>query len=149
MPVEEKRRKLNLPKLPKFRFSFNHRRRLFLNIALILAFLLILSIFFTMKKYHDDKEKALFQSIYPQAQQYFSEGKGLATVNASLSQDSYKKAQTLLQNGETRNSIKDPKTINKLQSCSLKLKDHCKAILQDNQPMSHPVQPDKTFNPRY
>jgi hypothetical protein len=103
-PVEKKRKKLNLPKMPTFHFhfSFNHRRKLFLNIALILAFLLILSIFFTMKKYHDDKEKALFQSIYPQAQQYYSEGKGLATVNASLSQDSYKKAQTLLQNGEPK-----------------------------------------------
>jgi hypothetical protein len=103
-PVEEKRKKLNLPKMPTFhfRFSFNHRRRLFLNIALILAFLLILSIFFSMKKYYDDKDKALFQSIYPQAQQYYSEGKGLATVNASLSQDSYKKAQTLLQNGQSK-----------------------------------------------
>jgi len=95
---------LSLLTLPHFNFglSFNHRRRLFLNIALILAVLLIISIFFTIKKYHDDKERALFQSIYPPAQQDYSEGKGLTTVNASLSQNSYKKAQTLLQNGETK-----------------------------------------------
>lgn len=106
--AEEKKKPFSLPKMPalpafnRFHFSFNHRRRLFLNIALILTLLLILSIFFTVKKYHDDKEKALFQSIYPPAQQYYSEGKGLATVNASLSQDSYRKAQTLLNNGQSK-----------------------------------------------
>jgi len=104
-PIEQNYHKsLPIPKLPHFHLglSFNHRRRLFLNIALILAVLLLLSIFFTVKKYNDDKQRALFQSIYPPAQQYYSEGKGLSTVNASLSQNSYKKAQTLLQNGETK-----------------------------------------------
>src|ERR1700722_1329836 len=104
-PLEENSHKpISLLKLPHFHFglSFNHRRRLFLNIALIIAVLLLISIFFTVKKYNDDKERTLFQSIYPPAQQDYSEGKGLATVNASLSQDNYKKAQTLLQNGETK-----------------------------------------------
>ena len=94
----------NLPKLPKLplNFRFNHRRKFYFNIALILALLLILSIFFTAKKYNDNKERALFQSIYPTAQQYYSEGQGLATVNPSLSQDSYQKAEKLLKDGETK-----------------------------------------------
>ncbi len=101
---ENKRTPFSLLKMPRLRinFRFNHRRKLYLNIALILALLLILSIFFTAKKYNDDKQKALFQSIYPTAQQYYSEGQGLATVNASLSQDNYKKAEKLLKDGESK-----------------------------------------------
>ena len=105
-PIEEAGRKpFSLPTIKKFRFrmniNFNHKRRLFLNIALILAVILIISIIFTYKKYNDDKQSAVFQSIYPQAQQYYSEGKGLATVNASLSQNSFQKAENLLKNGES------------------------------------------------
>jgi hypothetical protein len=93
-----------LPRLPKlsFHLPLNHRRRLFLNIALILAVLLVISIIFTMKKYQEEKEQALFQSIYPSAQQYYSEGQGLATVNASMSQNSYHKAEKLLKDGEPK-----------------------------------------------
>jgi hypothetical protein len=91
-------------KAPKMslRFSFGHRRRLFLNIALILVVLLIVSIFYTMKKYNEQKQNALFQSVYPTAQQYYSEGQGLATVNASLSQDNYRKAEKLLKDNESK-----------------------------------------------
>ncbi len=95
---------LKLPQLPHFNLNlgFNHKRKLYFNIAVILAIILIVSIFFTAKKYHDDKQKALFQSIYPTAKQYYSEGQGLASVNASLSQEDYKKAETLLKNGEPK-----------------------------------------------
>ena len=104
---KQRRTLVKLPKLPSllrfnFNFSFNHRRKLYFNIAIILAVILILSIFFTIKKYNDDKQKALFQSIYPTAQQYYSEGQGLATVNASLSQDSYQKADKLLKDNENK-----------------------------------------------
>ena len=63
--------RLNLPTFSKIHisFQFNHRRKLYFNIAIVIALLLILSIYFTVKKYNDDKEKALFQSIYPTAQQ--------------------------------------------------------------------------------
>jgi hypothetical protein len=98
------RKPLRLPKLPQmnFNFNFNHRRKLYFNIAIILALILVLSIFFTIKKYNDDKQKALFQSIYPTAQQYYSEGQGLATVNPSLSQDSYQKSENLLKEDENK-----------------------------------------------
>ncbi|HSX08774.1 MAG TPA: hypothetical protein VLF93_01315 [Candidatus Saccharimonadales bacterium] len=103
---EQPAKRFSRPKLPmphfNMRFNFNHRRRLFLNIALIIAILLIVSIFLTVKKYHDDQQQKTFQSIYPQAKQYYSEGKGLATVNASLSQNSFKKAQTILETGQTK-----------------------------------------------
>jgi len=93
-----------LPRLPKlsFRLPLNHRRKLFLNIAIIIAVLLVLSVVFTVKKYHDSKQQQLFQSIYPPAQQYYSEGQGLASVNPSMSQDSYQKAKNLLKNGESK-----------------------------------------------
>lgn len=98
------RKPLHLPKLPQFhlRFSLNHRRRLFLNVALILAFLLIISIFYTIKKSNADREQALFQSFFPTAQQFYSEGQGLATVNAALSQESYSKAEKLLKDNQQK-----------------------------------------------
>jgi len=98
------------PKLPKFHFNLklNHRRKLFLNIALIIAALLVLSIFFTAKKYNDNKQQQIFQSVYPTAQQYYSEGKGLETVNASLSQDSFQKAEKLLKDGEKKLNKNSP-----------------------------------------
>lgn len=101
---ERKLPSLNLPKMPHFNFTFklNHRRRLFLNVALILAVLLIISIFFTVMKFKNDKQHKLFQTIYPPAQQYYSEGKALETVNANLSQEDYQKAEKLLKDGETK-----------------------------------------------
>jgi hypothetical protein len=104
---EEAVSKKQLFKLPTFSkihfsFQFNHRRRLYFNIALVITVLLILSIYFTFKKYNDDKEKALFQSIYPTAQQDYSEAQGLATVNPSLSQENYQKAEQLLIEGEQK-----------------------------------------------
>ncbi|HWY79227.1 MAG TPA: hypothetical protein VNW29_02620 [Candidatus Sulfotelmatobacter sp.] len=101
---ETKHKPIQFPKLPKFHqnFKLSHRRKLFLNIALILILLLILSIFFTVKKYNNDKQQNTFQAIYPTAQQYYSQGEGLETVNASLSQDNYRKAEKLLKDGETK-----------------------------------------------
>lgn len=101
---EDKKPRFKLPTFSKihFNFQFNHRRRLYFNIAIVLVLLLVLSIYFTVKKYNDDKEKALFQSIYPTAQQYYSEGQGLTSVNASLSQQNYLKAERLLEEGEPK-----------------------------------------------
>jgi len=98
------RKSLQLPKLPRlhFSFNFNHRRKLYFNIAIILAVILVFSIFFTVKKYNDDKQQALFQSIYPTAQQYYSEGQGLASVNPSLSQNKYQEAESLLKQSENK-----------------------------------------------
>lgn len=102
-PVVQKH-SFKLPTFSKihFSFQFNHRRKLYFNIALVITLLLILSIYFTFKKYNDDKEKALFQSIYPTAQQDYSEAQGLASVNASLSQENYQKAEQLLEEGEQK-----------------------------------------------
>ncbi len=99
--VIRKKKKIRLPKF-HFNLHLGHRRRLFLNIALILILLLAISIYFTIKKYNHDKQQASFQDIYPTAQQYYSEGQGLSSVNASLSQISYHKAENLLKEGQNK-----------------------------------------------
>lgn len=91
---------LRLPAVPQL--HLNHRRKLFLNIALIIILLLGTSIFLTLKKGNDDKQQVVFQSIYPPAAQYYEEGKGLESLNVSLSQESYHKAEKLLKDGETK-----------------------------------------------
>ncbi|MGH7204349.1 MAG: hypothetical protein ACREHC_07935 [Candidatus Levyibacteriota bacterium] len=93
---------MKLPSLPHTNFHLSHRRKLFLNIALILLLLLGASIFLTLKKQTDKKQQAIFQSIYPQAQQDYQTGQGLETLNPQLSQENYKKAESLLKDGETK-----------------------------------------------
>ena len=88
------------PPIPEIKLT--HRRKLFLNIALVILLLLGASILLTMKKNSDDKQMAVFTSIYPSAEQYYEEGKGLESLNASLSQDSYRKAEKLLLDGKTK-----------------------------------------------
>lgn len=98
------KRSFSLPKLPHINFSFrmSHRRKLFLNIALILLLLLGASVFLTLKKKSDDQKQVLFQQIYPQAKQDYETGQGLETLNPTLSQENYHKAEALLKDGETK-----------------------------------------------
>ncbi|MGI8420557.1 MAG: hypothetical protein ACR2LN_08040 [Candidatus Levyibacteriota bacterium] len=96
------KKSFSLPSLPHTNFHLSHRRKLFLNIALILLLLLGASIFFTVKKKTDNQQKAFFQSIYPQAQQDYQTGQGLETLNPQLSQENYQKAESLLKDGETK-----------------------------------------------
>jgi len=91
-----------LPTIHLGHFRMTHRRRLFLNIAIILVLLLGASIFLTLKKEQDAKQQAIYQQIYPPSQQYYETGQGLESLNPTLSQDNYQKAAKLLQNGETK-----------------------------------------------
>ena len=84
------------------KFRLTHRQKLFLNIAFIILLLLGASIFLTMKKSRDDKQQALFQNIYPAAEQYYKTGQGLESLNPTLSQENYQKAEKLLQDGQTK-----------------------------------------------
>lgn len=85
-----------------FPLHMTHRSKLFLNIALILLLLLGASVFFTLKRNHDQEQQALFNRVYNQAQQDYQTGQGLETLNPSLSQENYQKAQALLKEGEAK-----------------------------------------------
>ena len=101
---QPQKRSFTLPKLPHFKFAprLGHRRKLFLNIALILLLLLGVSIFLTIQKKTNDQHKALFDQIYPQAKQDYETGQGLESLNPTLSQENYQKAESLLKDGETK-----------------------------------------------
>ncbi len=90
----------HFPKLPSLNVKLNHRKKLYLTIAVILLFLLAASIFFAVQKQNADQQQQLFQTIYTPAEQLYEEGHGLESLNKSLSRDSYLKAQKLLKEGE-------------------------------------------------
>lgn len=100
------RKSFTLPtiKIPRITYfsHMSHRRKLFLNIALILVLLLAASVFLTLQKKKADQQKALFQHIYPQAKQDYETGQGLESLNPELSQENYRKAESLLKDGETK-----------------------------------------------
>lgn len=92
--------KVNLPKLGIRHFPLNHKRKLYLTVAIILASLLIISIFMAVKKQSDEAQQTAFQNIYTTAKQYYDEGQGLESLNPTLSRESYLKAQQKLQESE-------------------------------------------------
>ncbi len=84
---------VHLPKMHARELHLTHRKKLYLTVAVILAALLVLSIVMALSKQNDTKQQALFTTIYTQATQYYEEGQGLSSLNQSLSQESYKRAE--------------------------------------------------------
>lgn len=91
-----------LPKWKKSQLHLNHRKKLYLTIAAILAFLLLFSIYMAIQKQNDARQKAVYENTYIPAKQYYEEGQGLESLNQLKSQESYKKAEQRLQEGEER-----------------------------------------------
>lgn len=96
-----------LPSLPRFHLSLphigrggfsrlSHMRKLLLSIVVILLIVLVASIFFTLKRQVDTRQKALFESVFPQAQKKYDEGQGLLTLNKNLAREDLEQARTLL-----------------------------------------------------
>lgn len=112
-----------LPKIhmPPLRIKWlNHKRRLFLSIAVVLVLLLTISIYLTNAKQEADKRKDIFQTIYVPAEKFYEEGKGLQSLNKNLSRDNFLKAQKLIQDGQP--SIKkDTPEYQKLQELLTKV----------------------------
>jgi len=74
----------------------SHSRRLFLTIAVILAVVLVASVFFAIKKQQDSARQALFmQSLVP-AQKKYDEGQSLMDLNKSLARDDFQSAKQML-----------------------------------------------------
>lgn len=92
-----KRRSIPHISLPRPSFlHLSHKKRLFLNIAIILVVILAMSIAYAIKKDKQTKEHALFISIYDPAKKAYEEGKALETLNKTLSHEDFLKAQQLL-----------------------------------------------------
>lgn len=81
-------------------------RKLILFVGLIIIVLLIITSVFAINKKQNANNQELFTGIITEAQSKYDEGVSLKELNASLSQESFKKAQSiLLENKEDRKSV--------------------------------------------
>ncbi len=79
--------------------SMNRRKKMFLTLAIILACVLIGSVFFVLQKTQAAKNDALFEKVYTDAKKKYDDGQSLATLNKNLARDDFSAAQkTLLGN---------------------------------------------------
>ncbi|HSD98942.1 MAG TPA: hypothetical protein VLB73_04625 [Patescibacteria group bacterium] len=88
------------PSEEKPKRSFSHRQKLFLTITVVLAVVLIGSIFVFQNRQQAAKDQALFASIYQPAKTKYDEAKGLLDLNRALAIQDLQSAQQALQAGQ-------------------------------------------------
>lgn len=79
-----------------------HAKKLFLVTAIIIAGILILSVFLAVQQQNNAKAYALFEKIYPQAIKKYDEGQGLVGISKNLSRDSFLSAQKILNDNKDK-----------------------------------------------
>ncbi len=89
-----KKKKLSLGVL-----RLNHTKKLMLSIAVIIATLLVASIFIAQDKQKNEKRQQLFVSIYEPAKKSYDEGKSIQSLNKDLSRNDFIKAEKILKEG--------------------------------------------------
>lgn len=103
------RRKLHLPlfirirlnriknlKLPKIsRTMFRKKQLVIIIIAIFLISFFLISIFHALKNQQNNKENALFQSLYPPVEKKYEEGKALTSLNTNLARVDFIDAQKM------------------------------------------------------
>ncbi|HVF69006.1 MAG TPA: hypothetical protein VNA13_00415 [Xanthomonadales bacterium] len=110
---------LKLPFLKKKNnIQFNHRKKLFLTIAVILIIVLLISVSFTKKRESDSKNAALFASVYEPALENYEDGKSVQSINNEFARDDFLKAKTQLLDGQGKfkKGTKEEKQITELLS---------------------------------
>ncbi len=105
-------KKMGLPKLklPAFITSLNidkikkldHRKKIFLSIAVLIAAVLILSISLTHNQQEQSKTTALFKQVYDPALRDYNDGKGIQSINSTLANSDFLKAQKALTDGKDK-----------------------------------------------
>lgn len=91
---------INIKKISLTHVKLSPKKIIFLVIAIVIAILLIGSIFTTIQKKEHEKTVALFQSIYPQAQKKYDEGQSLVDLNTNLAHDNFLAAKKILKDGK-------------------------------------------------
>lgn len=90
-------------RLQNFKFqSFDHSRKLFLTIAVLLVIVLLASAVLSIKNKNDQKSKALYNQYYVAASQKYDEAQSLMDLNKSSARDDLNSAQKLLTQGQTK-----------------------------------------------
>lgn len=82
--------------------ALTHSRKMLLTISIIIAVLLLISIFFAIKKKEDTKNQALLQNTISQAQKKYDEGQALLGLNKNLARDDFLFSQKILTEGQAK-----------------------------------------------
>ncbi|MBI4096783.1 MAG: LytR C-terminal domain-containing protein [Candidatus Levybacteria bacterium] len=86
-------------------------RKPFLIAIIVIAGILIFSIFTAIQKQNNAKIQALFAQIYPEAQKKYDEGQSLTDLNKNLARDSFLSAQKILQENKDKFPAKSKELI--------------------------------------
>jgi hypothetical protein len=98
-PLSSVKAKL-FPLLKFGKFSgMNHRRKLFLSIAVILFVVLTSSILLAKQRQESRETTALFESIYDPALKDYEDGKSIQSINEAFARDEFLNAQKAITDG--------------------------------------------------
>lgn len=102
--------------LKKSSTGMNHRKKLFLSVAVIIFILLIGSIMLSKQKEEDTKNAVLFESIYTPALKDYEDGKAVQSINKIFARDEFLNSQKKLKAAENkfRKGSKEEKQIAEL-----------------------------------
>jgi hypothetical protein len=78
----------------------NHRRKLFLSVAIVIFVILASSIILARANQEDKKTQALFESIYTPALKDYEDGKSIQSINESFARDEFISARDRLKEGD-------------------------------------------------
>lgn len=93
-PIHERKIPFSFRKILPTRLS--RAKKSYLTVAVILIFLFIFSIIFSLQKKQTSQTEALFNSIYSPAEKKFEEGQGLISLNKDLAKQDFESAQKTL-----------------------------------------------------
>lgn len=80
--------------------GMNHRRKLFLTIAVILFIVLTSSVILARQRQDNQRVEALFESIYTPALKDYTDGKDIQSINKAFARDEFISARDKLKEGE-------------------------------------------------
>jgi len=102
---ETKKRKIAFPLFRnplRFLQKFSMRKKIILVLALCLSFILIASIFYSLKQKKEHHAGAVFQQIFAPAQKKYEEGQNLSTLNNKLAREDFLSAKNILTNAQSK-----------------------------------------------
>lgn len=82
--------------------GLDHRKKLFLSVAVIIAILLIISISLTKKSQEERRTAALFQQVYDPALRSYEDGTGVQSINKEFARSDFIKAEKTLKEGQSK-----------------------------------------------
>lgn len=98
--TQQKESYIKPQRLTNLFINLPHAKKMVLTISAVLVLILILSIFFAIKKKNDDKAQALFQNVYTSAEQKYNEGQSLLSLNKNAAKDDFNEAEKILLEAE-------------------------------------------------